>query len=254
MRTRLTRRFINREDNLMSTDTSHVDSLQRSGPSPAAIVLGEQGRMRLAIFGATGRTGRQLLEQALQGGHEVTAIVRNPDRLTGPPRAAVRVLAADVMDPAAIAPGISGSDAVISALSAPGRAPSTVMSDSARSIIQAMRDVGPRRLVAISGSMVDDTGDGPLLRYIGKPLARRILRGAYADMRRAEDEIHKSGLPWTILRPPRLTDRPASGHYRTAIDRNLPRAFTISRVDLAACALAVVNDATTLHRHVFVAQ
>jgi putative NADH-flavin reductase len=184
----------------------------------------------------------------------VTAIVRNPDRLPTPAPAGLRVVAADVMDAAAIAPGISASDAVISALSAPGRAPSTVMSDSARSIIQAMRDVGPRRFVAISGSMVDDTGDGPLLRYVGKPLARRVFRGAYVDMRRAEDEIHESGLPWTILRAPRLSDVPATGHYRTAIDRNLPRAFTISRADVAACALAVVNDATTLHRHVFVAQ
>lgn len=128
------------------------------------------------------------------------------------------------------------------------------MRGSARSIIQAMRDVGPRRLVVISGSMVDDTGDGPLLRYVGKPLARRIFRGAYVDMRRPQDEIHENGLPWTILRAPRLTDRPASGHYRTAIGRNLSRAFTISRADVAACALAVVNDAATLYGDVFVAQ
>jgi nucleoside-diphosphate-sugar epimerase len=87
----------------MSTDTNHIDSFQRSGPSPAAIVLDEQGPMRLAIFGATGRTGSQLLEQALQAGHEVTAIVRNPDRLPTPAPAALRVVAADVMDAAAIA-------------------------------------------------------------------------------------------------------------------------------------------------------
>lgn len=105
----------------MSTDTTHTDSVQRSGPSPAAIVLGEPGPMRLAIFGATGRTGSQLLGQALQAGHEVTAIVRNPGRLPTPALAGLRVVAAGVMDAAAIAPGIWGSDAVISALSAPGR-------------------------------------------------------------------------------------------------------------------------------------
>jgi nucleoside-diphosphate-sugar epimerase len=115
--------------------------------------------MKLVIFGATGRTGRHLLEQARQAGHQVTAIVRDPDRLPTPIPQGLRVLAADVMNPAAIAPAIAGADAVITAIAPPGgRAPSTVGPDSARSIIQAMREVGARRLVAITGSMVDDTG------------------------------------------------------------------------------------------------
>jgi hypothetical protein len=133
------------------------------------------------------------------------------------------------MDPAAIAPGISGADAVVSAIGPPGgRAPSTVGPDRARSIIQAMRAVGVRRLVAISGSMVDDAGDGPFFRYVGKPLIRRLLRGTYLDMRHAEAEIHESGLLWTILRAPYLTDRPARGRYRTAIDRNVPRELSLT--------------------------
>jgi putative NADH-flavin reductase len=210
----------------------------------------EKKPMQLAIFGATGRNGALLLEQALQAGHEVTAIVRNPDRLPSPAPPNLRVVVADVMDPAAIAPGLVGADAVILAIGPPGRAPSTVMTDSARSIIAAMRDAGTVRLIAISGSMVDDTGDGPFFRYLAKPMTRRIYRGAYEDMQRAEDEIHRSGLEWTIMRPPRLTDKPATGHYRTAIDRNLG-AFTVSRADLAACTLAIVNDATTQQRHVF---
>jgi uncharacterized protein YbjT (DUF2867 family) len=101
--------------------------------------------------------------------------------------------------------------------------------------------------------MVDDTGDGPFLRYIGKPLTRRMLHGAYEDMRQAEDAIHQSGLEWTIMRPPRLTDRPAAGRYRTAIDTNLPRGFIISRADLAAAVLAVIGDRGTVGHHVFVA-
>jgi putative NAD(P)-binding protein len=69
----------------------------------------------------------------------------------------------------------------------------------------------------------------------------------------AEADVCGSGLQWTNLRPPRLTDKPGTGHYRTAtLDRNL-RGFSISRADLAACALAIVNDATTVHRHAFIA-
>ena len=209
--------------------------------------------MRLTIFGATGAIGTQLLAQALGAGDEVTAIVRNPSKLPNPAPEGLRVVTANVMNAAAIAPAIAETDAVISALGGSGREPSTVMTDGARSIIKAMREVGSRRLILISGSMVDDTGDGPFLRYLGKPMTRRIFRGAYDDMRTAEEEVHESELEWTILRPPRLTDKPASGHYRTALDRNLPRGFTLSRADLAACTLAIVNDGSTLHRHVFVA-
>jgi putative NADH-flavin reductase len=210
--------------------------------------------MKLVIFGATGRTGRHLLEQALQAGHQVTAIVRDPDRLPTLMPQGLRVSAADVMNPAAIAPAIAGADAVISAIAPPGgRAPSTVGPDSARSIIQAMREVGARRLVAITGSMVDDTGDGPFFRYLAKPLIRRLLKGTYQDMRQTEDEIHASELDWTILRAPYLNDKPATGQYRTAIDHNVPREFSLSRADLAASALAVIDDATTVRRHVFVA-
>jgi hypothetical protein len=80
------------------------------------------------------------------------------------------------------------------------------------------------------------------MRYLLKPLARcTFLRRVCADMRAAEVEIHTSHLDWTILRPPRLTGKPAAGTYRTTIDRNLPRGYTISRVDLAACVLTLLD-------------
>jgi putative NADH-flavin reductase len=209
--------------------------------------------MKLVIFGATGRTGKYLLKQALEAGNEVTAVVRNPDRISTPNSDSLNVIAVDVMDPVAIVDAVADADAVITAIGPPGRASSTVTADSARSIVTAMRHTGARRLITISGSMVDDTGDGPLLRYLGKPITRRVYRGAYEDMRNAEREIHNSALEWTIMRPPRLTEKAATGHYRTQLDRNLPRAFKISRADLATSTLAIINDTNTFHRHVFVA-
>jgi putative NADH-flavin reductase len=213
----------------------------------------ELREMRLVLFGAIGAYGKQLLEQALRAGDEVTAVVRSPGKLPHPTPEGLEVVTADIMDANAIAPPIAGSDAVISALGGDGREPTTVMTEGAHSIIKTMRAVGARRLIVISGSFVDDTGDGPLLRYLGKPLARRIFRGAYEDMLAAEHEVHESELAWTILRPPRLTDKPASGRYRTALDRNLPHAYTLSRADLAASTLAIVDDTRTIGRHVFVA-
>lgn len=214
---------------------------------------GEVGGMRLTIFGATGGTGRQLVEQALAAGHEVTAVVRDPARLAVPAQRRLRVVTADVMDPAAIQEAVAGADAVVSAVGPRTGGPTSVCRDSARSIVKAMQANGVRRLLLTSGSVVSDAGDGPVMRYLAKPLARRLLRHVLADFRHAEAEVHASDLDWTILRPPRLTDRAARGRWRTAIDRNVPRGITLSRADLAAYLLTAVDDASTVHRHVFIA-
>src|SRR5690349_8197205 len=124
--------------------------------------------MKITIFGATGGTGRRLAEQALAAGHEVTAVVRDPTRLTvaapaaglaravpadqtaagagsgsggrrGPAGAGLRVVTADVMDPAAITDAVAGADAVLTAIGPRVSGPSTVSADSAASIIAAMR-------------------------------------------------------------------------------------------------------------------
>jgi putative NADH-flavin reductase len=210
--------------------------------------------MRIAIFGASGRTGRQLVEQAVAKGHQVTAIVRNRDGLPSDLDRAVRLVKADVMNPDAIAPALADADAVVSALSGPGRAPSSIWSESTRSIVQAMREASVRRYIAITGSMLDSTGDSPFFRYIAKPIARRMLKGSANDMGRAEQLIHESGLEWTIIRVPRLTDKPGRGRYRVAFERNVPREFSLPRADLATCTLAVLADDATICRHIFVAQ
>ena len=210
--------------------------------------------MKLTILGATGATGTCLTEQALAAGHEVTAVVRDPARLAIPAHRRLRAVTADVMDPVSIIPAIAGADAVISAVGPRGTGPTTVIQDSVRSIIQAMQKTGTSRLLEVSGSIVTDEGESPYLRYLLKPVARRtFLRHVCADMRRGEDEIRDSNLDWTIFRPPSLTGKPAKGTYRTAIDRNLPHGFSVSRADLAACMLTKLDDPTTVHRHVSIA-
>jgi putative NADH-flavin reductase len=210
--------------------------------------------MKLTILGATGATGTCLTRQALAAGHEVTAVVRDPSRLPVPAQPRLRTVTADVMDPASIIPAIAGADAVISAVGPRGTGPTTVIQDSVRSIIAAMDKTGARRLLQVSGSIVADQGESLYLRYLIKPLARRtFLRHVCADMRRGEDEIRESNLDWTIFRPPSLTGKTATGTYRTAIDRNLPHGFTVSRADLAACMLARLDDPAVVHRHVSIA-
>jgi putative NADH-flavin reductase len=210
--------------------------------------------MKLTIFGASGATGTCLTEQALQAGHEVTAVVRDRARLKVANRPQLRVVTADVMDPAAIFTAVADADAVIDAVGPPGTGPTTVHRDSTASIIRAMQKAGTRHLLAISGSVVADEGESLYLRFLLKPLARRtFLRHVCADMRDAEDEIHASGLDWTIFRPPSLSDKPAKGTYRIGIDRSVPRSFTVSRADLAACMLAMADDPKTIRKHIGIA-
>ena len=158
------------------------------------------------------------------------------------------------MDPAAIIPAVTGADAVLSAVGPHGTGPTTVSQDSCRSIIQAMRKTGGRRLLVVTGSIVADEGESPYLRYLLKPVVRgTFLRHVCADMRIAETAIRDSSLDWTIMRPPGLTSKAATGTYRTAIDSNLPHGFTVSRADLAACMLTLLDDPAAARRHVGIA-
>jgi len=207
--------------------------------------------MKLTIFGASGATGTCLVKMALDAGHEVAAVVRDPARLTVAAQPRLLVITADVTDPASISPAVADADAVITAVAPPGTGPSTLRQDSTRSIIQAMDKAGARRLLFISGSIVTDEGESPYLRYLIKPVARHtFLRHVTADFVATEQEIHASDLYWTIFRPPSLTNGPASGSYRVAVDRNLSRCFSITRADLAACMLSALDDSATVRRHI----
>jgi putative NADH-flavin reductase len=210
--------------------------------------------MKLTILGATGATGTRLTEQALAAGHEVTAIVRDPSRLSIPARQGLHVVTADVMDSASITPALDGTAAVLTAIGPHGTSPTTVIRDSVHSIIQAMEKCDVRRFLEVSGSIVADDGESPYLRYLLKPLARRtFLRHVCVDMRAGEEQIRQSNLDWTIVRAPSLTGEPPRGTYRTGIDRSVPHAFSISRADLAACMLTLLDDPTTVRKHIFVA-
>jgi putative NADH-flavin reductase len=209
--------------------------------------------MNITVFGATGGTGTALVEQALAAGHEVTAVVRDPARMKVAPHPRLRVVAADVMDPASIAPALAGTDAAVNTVGPHGLGRTTIQQDSVRSILQAMQQVGARRLLHISGSSTVDDGESWYMRFPVKPLARATFLGnSCTDMRGAESLIRASDMEWTIFRPPALNSKPPRG-YRTAIDRNLPHGFSVTRADLAACMVAMLPEPTIVHHHVGVA-
>ncbi|MEV8634531.1 SDR family oxidoreductase [Streptosporangium sp. NPDC051023] len=211
--------------------------------------------MKLTIFGASGGTGTCLVRQALEAGHEVTAVARESSRLSFADHPRLSVVRTDVRSSEAIGPAVAGRDAVLSALgSNSGRGPTDVCATSARSITRAMAEAGARRLVVVSASgAFADEGDDPVTRAVVKPLLQRVLRHAFADMRAMEEEVRASGLDWTIVRPPRLTDKPRTGRYRTARGRNVTGGFFLSRENLADCVLACLADPGTVKTVVAVA-
>lgn len=202
--------------------------------------------MKLVIFGATGGTGAHVVRQACDAGHDVTAVVRDPARLTvDDPN--LTVVRAERIVSSAISAHLAGQDAVISSIgSREGRVPTTVYSDSAAEIIAAMRESGVRRLVVVSNSgMHIEPTDGPVSRLVVKPILGRVLRHSYTDARRMEELVRTSGLAWTIVRPPMLTDGRHTGKYRSALNHNVRGGIRISRADLADQLLRCLADDRT---------
>lgn len=200
--------------------------------------------MKLAVIGATGGIGTAVTQQALAAGHEVVALVREPDRMkvSGDRLTVERV---DVVDPERLALALKGTDAVVSALG-PRRgehpAPPGVVSGGAAALIPAMARAGVSRLVIVSadGAFVQHN-DGFLTRVLLKPLVGRLFGAGFADLRRMEARLRGSELDWTIIRPPRLTDAPYTGRYRMAVDGAVGRGYRIARADVAHAILHAVQ-------------
>src|SRR5881296_1206661 len=220
--------------------------------------------MKLTIFAATGGIGRQLLAQAVAAGHEVTAVVRNPKKLSGEIRVVTVDLAAS--DQVALGSAVEGTDAVLSALGPRSISEAGITSQGTRAIVQAMKAVGVRRVVVVSAAPVStisspgrpkppkhDPGDGFFMRNLAAPLVKAIFRKHYVDLALMEDILRDSGLAWTVVRPPRLTDRPLSGTYRTAYGQNLPHGLSISRADVAHLMLRVLGQPETIGQVIGVA-
>lgn len=203
--------------------------------------------MRIAVFGATGRTGHHVVEQALGRGHTVTAVVRDAARFRHTKHDELEVTTTDILDAGTLAPAFAEQDAVVSAIGPGEKGPTSVCADTIDVIIDAMAKADLDRLVVVSAAGMHTDGDGPFTKTVVKPILRRVLRHGFADMTAMEDKVFSSGVDWTIVRPPMLTDRPFTGRYRRAVGRNVRGGNRIPRADLAHAILDSVEDDTASH-------
>lgn len=191
--------------------------------------------MKLALFGASGATGRLLTERALAAGHTISALVRNPS--TFPFSDRVRVVQGDVFSPEAIAETLGGADAVLSALGARSLKQEDVLERAVPLIVGAMVAAGISRIIVLGscGVLENALDQQPLWRrwLLENILYKTLLKWPIASQRSQYSTLARSPLDWTMAMPPALTNTPARGKFR--VDGNaLPHnGSRISRADVA---------------------
>jgi len=195
--------------------------------------------MKLTILGASGRVGRQVAQLALARGHEVTVCVRDAARWSGAPAVRVRVVGS-ATDMAAVREAIRGADVVVSAVGARDVSqPTTVVTDSVRTLVEAMRAEGLGRAVTVGAAGLLPLPDG---RLAGEGNLPPFLVHAFNDHRGALTSLQESGLDWVVVCPPFIPDGERTGQYRLFEERPLEGLGRVSSGDVADLVLRVAEE------------
>jgi putative NADH-flavin reductase len=192
---------------------------------------------KLLIVGANGGIGKQVVLSALEAGHHVTALVRDPAKLQLQ-HLNLEIVKGDVLKPKTFEKYLNNKDAVVSALGVSGGVfsdkPTTTYSQGNANLLHAMNKAGVTRAFFISASALEISPVLPFyVRIAAKYILQKLLKHMYADLRIMEGLVKASDMNWTIMRPPRLTDGAATGQYRVAINDFLKNGLSISRADVA---------------------
>jgi putative NADH-flavin reductase len=192
--------------------------------------------MKIAVFGASGKTGILIVYQALNQGHQVTAFARQTSKVTIQHKN-LRVIQGDILEFEKVKMAVEGQDAILCALGVDKNKPNTILSDGTKNILDTMESSGVKRFICMSsaGILGDDGGF-----WFGKVFMPLFLRHVFADKRRQAKIIQESKADWVIVRPTGLTDAPKTNTYKVNLD--LPTSRTIPRADVADFMLKLVTD------------
>jgi len=202
--------------------------------------------MKLVVLGATGGTGIEIVKQAIERGHSVTALVRSPDRLKAF-RDRIAIRKGDLLNSLDLGKSIQGHDAVLSGFGPRvpvSKADAHLLQQFAVALTGAMLHAGVRRVVVESVAFLFKDSVLPPAYLLGRLLFPRTV----ADASAMERVFAESELDWTMVRPPELTDKPYTGTYRVRYG-HLPRfGFKISRSDVAAFMIKAAEDRSTIRK------
>ena len=201
-----------------------------------------KSRCSIVVIGANGGTGLHLVKMALQRGHEVTAIVRDPKKLQiHHPK--LTVIKGDILQPETLLGSFANKDVVISAIGTSSTAATTLYSCGSENVLMSMRETGVTRAFFVSAAGLDvNPSFNFLMRMATKHILQRILRNMYDDLERMEAIVKRSTLDWTIMRPPRLTSSELTGRYRFSVNSYLHQGMVVSRADLAHFILENIHN------------
>jgi putative NADH-flavin reductase len=210
--------------------------------------------MKMLVFGASGGTGQELVRQGLAAGHQVSAFVRNPASFPATP--GLQVIQGDVFDPEQVAAAIQGQDAVFTALGARTLGPNDLLPKSSANIIAGMKCHGVRRLIVLGAAgAYRDAGKyaTPFRRFLLRLLKRTLLKYPFINSAIQQQQVEASGLDFTVVLPPRLTNGPAVGKYREELNGLPPKGITLSRADLAEFMLKQFGNPVWMRKAPYVA-
>ena len=203
--------------------------------------------MKLAVFGATGRTGKSLVVQALGQGHEVRALARDPAKLDVS-QENLLVIHGDVLNAADVAETIDGCDAVLSVLGQTKGSPKDLQTVATRHIVAAMKTHGVTRVISLTGAGVKDPHDEPkLVDCVFGLLLATVARNVIKDADAHAVVLRQSGLEWTLVRGPRLTEGPRTGTYKVGYVGK-DSGTQASRADVADFMLSQLGDDTWVRK------
>lgn len=196
----------------------------------------------ILVFGATGGTGRAFVEQALAQGHRVTAFLRDPSKLIAD-NTNLTIIEGDLYDANAVKAAITSEhDAVFTAYGFSNKEPDNKHERVTRAVVDGMTAANVPRLVAVSSMGASESaGIGPFwVRFVAKVILKHII----PDKTLQETVIKNSELAWTILRPPMLVSKPATGHYTVWEGQKPPQkvAWKVARADVAAEGLRCIES------------
>jgi putative NADH-flavin reductase len=198
--------------------------------------------MKIALFGASGMVGQRILHEALQRGHEVTAIVRDPTKITEK-NPHLKTVKGDQNDAAAVAKLVAGHHAVVTAFSPAGNAGADALVKATRSLIEGVKQSGVKRLVMVGGAGSLEVAPG--VQLVDTPQFPASYRQIAIDHRDALDVMRKeaAGLQWTNFSPPAIIEPgQRTGKFRTGTDQLIADAQGNSRISAEDFAVALMDE------------
>jgi len=210
--------------------------------------------MKIVIFGATGGTGRELVKQALEAGHEVTALVRNPAKIT--PQTGLQIIQGNALEAEPVIQAIVGQDAVLSALGGT-LTDNELLPRAIEHILAGMKQHSVRRLIVLGAAGTQPGAikrQSFLVRQASILVAATSHRKPFAAQRAMQQKIHDSDTDWTVVQPPKLLNSPGISSYRVDGEALPAGGLQISRADVAKCMLEQLSSTKWLRHDIYIAR